>query len=71
MYDEVKEILKEYTAEEIRPESFLTTDLGLSSFDVVEIVCAFEERFGVAIPDCDLHRFASVKDIVAYLEERR
>ncbi len=69
MFENVKKILSKYTDEpKIELQSTLEADLGLSSFDVVEIVTEFEEEFGIEISDRDIGKFAYVKDIVDYLE---
>jgi len=69
MLEKVKKILLEYTDEpKIELQSTLEADLGLSSFDVVEIVMEFEEEFGIEISDRDIGKFVCVKDIVNYLE---
>lgn len=71
MFEKVKKILLQYTeVTDINETSVLQADLGLSSFDVVEIVTDFEEVFQVEIPDCILPKFISVGDIVEYLERR-
>lgn len=71
MFEKVKKILQQYTeVKAINETSMLQADLGLSSFDVVEIVTAFEEIFHMEIPDRDLPKFISVRDIVEYLEKR-
>ncbi|MCH5348879.1 MAG: acyl carrier protein [Oscillospiraceae bacterium] len=71
MFEQVKEILMDYTnATEITENSALEADLGLSSFDVVSIVTDFEDKFQIEIPDRDIGKFISVKDILEYLEER-
>jgi len=62
-------MLTKYTDEpKIELRSTLEADLGLSSFDVVEIVTEFEEEFGIEISDRDIGKFICVKDIVDYLE---
>ncbi len=69
MFERIKTILSNYTDEpKIEPQSTLEADLGLSSFDVVEIVTEFEEEFGIEISDRDIGKFVCVKDIVDYLE---
>ena len=69
MFEQVKEILMDYTnATEITENSALEADLGLSSFDVVSIVTDFEDKFQIEIPDRDIGKFISVKDILDYLE---
>lgn len=71
MFEKIKMILLQYTeVTTINETSMLQADLGLSSFDVVEIVTAFEDVFHIEIPDRDLTKFVNVKDIVDYLEMR-
>lgn len=70
MFEKVKKILMQYTeVTDINETSVLQADLGLSSFDVVEIVTDFEEVFQIEIPDRILPKFISVGDIVEYLEK--
>lgn len=69
MFEKVKEILSRYAeTQDIEKESMLESDLGLSSFDVVEIVAEFEEEFGIEISDRDISMFVCVNDILEYLE---
>ncbi len=69
MFERVITILQKYVDEvSIETNSTLEADLGLSSFDVVEIVTEFEEEFGIEISDRDIGKFVCVKDIVDYLE---
>ena len=42
-------------------------DLGADSLDTVELVMAFEEAFGIEIPDEDAEKIATVKDAVEYI----
>ena len=44
-------------------------DLGADSLDTVELVMAFEEEFGLDIPDEDAEKMISVTDTIKYLEE--
>mgnify|MGYP001572093966 CR=1 FL=1 len=45
-------------------------DLGADSIDVVELLMAFEEEFGIEIPDEDAEKVVRVDDAIAYLEGR-
>ena len=45
-------------------------DLELSSFDIMNIVCAFEEHFDVSIPTRDVWKMRQVKDVLAYIESK-
>ncbi len=46
-------------------------DLGADSLDTVELVMAFEEEFGVEIPDDAAEKILTVRDAVAYLEKHK
>jgi acyl carrier protein len=43
-------------------------DLGADSLDTVELVMAFEEEFGVEIPDDAAEKITTVKDAISYIE---
>ena len=70
MFDKVKKILENYTESEIKEESSLAVDLGLSSLDIVSIVSDFEDEFNIKIEDKDIFNFLNVDDILKYLEEK-
>ena len=70
MFDRVKKILENYTESEIKEDSSLVADLGLSSLDIVSIVADFEDEFNIKIEDKDIFNFLSVDDILKYLEEK-
>ena len=48
-------------------ETDFVKDLGLNSFDIMNVVCAFEEHFDVEIPNRDVWQMRQVKDVVAYM----
>lgn len=56
-------------AEEVQPRASFTDDLGADSLDIVELVMAFEEEFGIEIPDEDSEKIGTVADAVSYIEE--
>ncbi|MEE9133659.1 MAG: acyl carrier protein [Gemmatimonadota bacterium] len=51
-------------------EASFVEDLGADSLDTVELVMAFEEEFGIEIPDEDAEKMERVGDAVKYLEEK-
>ena len=51
-------------------EANLLDDLGADSLDVVELVMALEEEFGIEVPDDDVENIRTIGDIVTYLEAR-
>jgi acyl carrier protein len=70
MFDKVKKILENYTESEIKEDSSLVGDLGLSSIDIVSIVADFEDEFNIKIEDKDIFNFLNVDDILKYFEEK-
>lgn len=56
--------------EEVTPEAAFIDDLGADSLDIVELVMAFEEKFGIEIPDEDAEKIRSVGDAVSYIKEK-
>jgi acyl carrier protein len=56
-------------ADEVTPEASFTEDLGADSLDIVELVMAFEEEFGIEIPDEDAEKIGRVSEAVSYIEQ--
>ena len=54
----------------LAPEANLLDDLGADSLDVVELVMALEEEFGIEVPDQDVEDIRTIGDIVSYLDKR-
>lgn len=43
-------------------------DLGADSLDTVELVMAFEEEFGIEVPDDEAEKLTTVGDVITYVE---
>ncbi|MBX7158354.1 MAG: acyl carrier protein [Verrucomicrobiia bacterium] len=71
--ERVKEIIVEQlgvNAEQVVPEAKFIEDLGADSLDTVELVMAFEEEFGVEVPDEDAEKLQTVGNVVDYLRDK-
>ena len=69
--DRVKKIVVEHLgveADKVTEEASFIDDLGADSLDIVELVMAFEEEFGLEIPDEDAEKITRVKEAVEYIE---
>ena len=69
--DKVKEIIAkelEVEAKQLTPEAKFIEDLGADSLDIVELVMALEEEFGIDIPDEDADKLKTVGDAMNYLK---
>ncbi len=74
MLEKIKSIVSEQlniSPDKITPESSIIDDLGADSLDVVELVMALEENFGVEIPDEEAEKISTIGDIVTYIENHK
>jgi len=53
---------------EVTAAASFVDDLGADSLDTIELVMAFEEAFGIEIPDEDAEKIKTVKDAIEYIE---
>ena len=58
-------------AEKVTAEASFVEDLGADSLDTVELVMAFEEEFGIEIPDEDAEKMQTVGDAVEYIKKQQ
>ena len=68
--ERVKKIVVEHLGvedEKVTKDASFIDDLGADSLDTVELVMAFEEEFGVEIPDEAAEKILTVKDAIDYL----
>jgi acyl carrier protein len=71
--DKLKSIIIEQLGvaeEEVVNEASFLDDLGADSLDLVELIMAIEEEYGIEIPDDDAEKIQSVQDAINYVEER-
>ena len=72
--DRVKKIVVEHLGVEqdkVTEDASFIDDLGADSLDIVELVMAFEEEFGVEIPDDADEKISTVKDAIDYIEQNK
>ncbi len=55
--------------DEITPESSFVEDLNADSLEVVELIMALEDEFGLSIPDEDAEKIVTVQDALNYIEQ--
>ena len=70
--ERVKQIIVEQLGveeSEVTENASFVDDLGADSLDTVELVMAFEEAFGIEIPDEDAEKIATVKAAIEYIEK--
>ena len=72
--DRVKKIVVEHLGVEeakVTEEASFIDDLGADSLDIVELVMAFEEEFGVEIPDDAAEKITTVRDAIDYIDQNK
>jgi acyl carrier protein len=70
--EKVKHIIVEQLGvdeDEVKAEASFVDDLGADSLDVVELVMALEEEFGLEISDEDAEKLSTVAQAIAYIKE--
>ena len=55
---------------EVVNEASFTNDLGADSLDTVELIMAFEEEFGINIPEEDAEKIITIGDAIRYIEKQ-
>tara|TARA_B100001750_G_C15033717_1_gene363108 strand:- start:54 stop:287 length:234 start_codon:yes stop_codon:yes gene_type:complete len=71
--EKVKNIVVEHLgveADKVVENASFIDDLGADSLDTVELVMAFEEEFGVEIPDDAAETITTVQDAIKFIEEQ-
>ncbi|WP_415751966.1 acyl carrier protein [Helicobacter pylori] len=60
----------EIDVSQVTPEAKFVKDLGVDSLDVVELIMALEEKFGIEIPDEQAEKIVNVGDVMRYIEKQ-
>jgi acyl carrier protein len=55
--------------DEVTPEASFIDDLGADSLDLVELIMAMEEEFGLEISDEEAEKIQTVQDVISYINE--
>lgn len=70
MLDKLQKIFRVYTDNKevnITGDMVLLTDLGLNSYELVELICEIEEQLNIVIPDRIIGEFKTVQNVVDYI----
>ena len=73
-FDKVRDIVVDQLgveADEVNLDSTFIDDLGADSLDIVELIMAFEEEFGIEIPDEAAEKIKTVQDVVSYIDQNK
>ncbi len=71
MFEKVCKMLGEQlgiSPDSIRPEQEVVKDLGADSLDVVELMMALEDTYGITLPEEEVEKVKTVQDIVDMMD---
>ncbi|MBR4225024.1 MAG: acyl carrier protein [Oscillospiraceae bacterium] len=74
VFDKVKELVVDVLSadeDSLKLDTDISADLGADSLDVVDLIQAIEDEFGIDIPDEDAQGIKTIGDIVSYIEEKQ
>lgn len=74
IFDKVKELVVDILsadADDVTLNTDIANDLGADSLDVVDLIQAIEDEFGVDIPDEEAQKIKTIGDIVQYVEDHQ
>jgi acyl carrier protein len=72
IFDKVKEVIVDQLSveeDDVTEDAAFVDDLGADSLDIVELVMALEEQFGISIPDEQAEKIKTVGDAVSFIAE--
>ena len=73
-FDKVRDIVVDQLgveADEVNIDSTFIDVLGADSLDIVELIMAFVEEFGIEIPDASAEKIKKVQDVVSYIDHNK
>lgn len=73
MLEKLTAIIREYMNDksiEVTENTILIADLGLSSFDLVQLAAIVEDELDVEIPDRMIKNFKTVGDVISFLDKQ-
>lgn len=72
--EKVKDIITEQlgvSADTVTTDAKFIEDLGADSLDTVELVMAFEEEFGIEVPDEEAEKLTTVGEVITYIDGQK
>ena len=72
IFDKVKDVIVDQLnveEDDVTEDAAFVDDLGADSLDIVELVMALEEQFGISIPDEQAEKIKTVGDAVSFIAE--
>ncbi len=74
MLEQLAEIITNYIdidPSEIKPDSSLRGDIGMSSLDMINMAVEIEDTFGISLPNNDIINISTVEELMKYIEDNK
>ena len=74
MLDQLKEIIERYAnvnPDDIRGDTKLVEELGLTSFAVMGMMGDIEEEFDIVVDEAELTDIVTLDDLIAYIKKKQ
>lgn len=71
MLEKITQIIKEYKGDDsivVSKDTVIKNELGMNSFDLIQLVCLVEDEFDIEIPDAAIKKFNTIADVILFIE---
>lgn len=70
LLQQLKTIAPDTEPEQLQPDDNIRQKLGIDSFDYLQFIVALDEKFGIQTPEEDYGKIQTLRELMAYLQER-
>ena len=71
MLEKITQIIKDYKGDDsifVSKDTVIKNELGMNSFDLIQLVCLVEDEFDIEIPDAAIKKFNTIADVILFIE---
>lgn len=71
MLEKITQIIKEYKGDDsivVSKDTVIKNELGMNSFDLLQLICLVEDEFDIEIPDAAIKKFNTIADVILFIE---
>lgn len=71
MLEKITQIIKEYKGDDsivVSKDTVIKNELGMNSFDLIQLVCLVVDEFDIEIPDAAIKKFNTIADVILFIE---
>lgn len=71
MLEKITQIIKEYKGDDsivVSKDTVIKNELGMNSFDLIQLICLVEDEFDIEIPDAAIKKFNTIADVILFIE---